>query len=357
MVLFLRTIKVVTKMVEVLEFGSAKAVPGKKGTGYIKVGELCDGSPVNMPVIILNGKNPGPKLLIYALEDGDEYPGSLGALEACNDILPKHLDQMNGSVVFLPATNISAFRGNQFGGGQRNSPLDIDQGARLPSLYPGNPYGRHTDQLAYQIQKVKDTYDPDVQIRYHGCKQIFGWDRILYRKSPLGSKLDNLARAAVTKPGGMCLLTYERGEPKERPLEISVETNGGDDGVGNGFNGDAMRDALLNVMRHLKIIPGEEIKVEKMQYVSYKRIQMPDGILSTSGINTKRGGFFKVLVNIKDDVKKDQVVGQVKNFFGEVVEEIKSPIDGVVIGYFCEAPHIGSGQWRAFEIAEKTEYR
>jgi len=42
----------------VLEFGTAKAGPGERGTGYIKVGELCDGSPVNMPVIILNASTP-----------------------------------------------------------------------------------------------------------------------------------------------------------------------------------------------------------------------------------------------------------------------------------------------------------
>jgi len=340
-----------------LEFGTAKAEPGEKGTGYIKVGELSDGSPVNMPVIILNGKNPGPKLLIWALEDGDEYPGSLGALEACNDILPKMLDDVNGSVVFLPATNISAFRGNPFGGGTRNSPLDIDGGARLPSLYPGNPYGKHTNQLAYHINKVTEDYDPNVHIRYHGCKQMFGWDRVLYRKSPPGSPLDKLARASVTKPGEMVMLCFERGEPKDRPLEISMESNGGDNGVGNGYNGDAMRDGLLNVMRHLKMISGEEIKVDKIQYVTYKREQRPDGMMSSGGITTQRGGFFTSLVEVKDEVKEGQVIGLVKNFFGEVVEEIKSPIDGLVLSRYTEAPHIGSGQWRVFAIAAPTEYR
>jgi predicted deacylase len=344
-------------MSEVLKFGTAKAGPGERGTGYIKVGELPDGAPVKMPVIILNGKNPGPKLLVWALEDGDEYPGALGALDAANNVLPDMLDEMNGSMVLLPATNISAFRGNPFGGGIRNTPLDIDQGARLPSAYPGNPYGKHTNQLAYFINKVTEEYDPDVHIRYHGCKQMYGWDRVLYRKSPPGSKLDKLARACVTKPGEMCMLTYERGEPVERPLGISMESNGGDNGVGNGYNGDSMRDGLLNCMRHLKMIPGEEIIVDKIHYVSYQRANMADGVMSSGGITTQRGGFFTSLVEVKDEVKAGQVVGIVKNFFGEVVEEIKSPIDGVVLSRYIEAPHIGSGQWRVFAIAAITEYR
>ena len=343
----------------ILEFGTAKAGPGEKGTGFIKVGELSDGSPVDMPVIILNGKNPGTKLLVWALEDADEYPGALGALDACNNVLPKMLDKMNGSVVFLPNTNPGAFRGNPFGGGMRNSPLDIDGGARLPSLHArANPYGKHTNQLAYHIKKVTEAYDPDVHIRYHGCKQMYGWDRVLYTESPAGSPLDELARACVTKPGEMVMLCPKRrGEPKVRPLAVSMESNGGDNGVGNGYNGDAMRDGLLNAMRHLKMIPGKVIKVDKIQYVTYQRDERPDGNMSSGGITTQRGGFFTSLVEVTDKVKKGQVVGVVKNFFGEVVEEIKSPIDGLVLSRYIEAPHIGSGQWRVFAIAAPTEYR
>jgi predicted deacylase len=342
---------------EILEFGTAKAAPGERGTGYVKVGELSDGSPVNMPVIILNGKNPGSKLLVWALEDGDEYPGALGALDAVNNVLPDMLDEMNGSMVLLPATNISAFRGNPFGGGIRNSPLDIDLGARLPGKYPGNLHGKHTDQLAFEMQKITDAYDPDVRIRYHGCKQMYGWDRVLYTKSPPGSDLDNLARAAVVKPDVTVMLTFDRGDPEDRPLEISIESNGGDDGVGNGYNFELMRDGLLNVMRHLKMIPGDEISVANIQYVQYKRKETPEGVLSSGGITTKKGGFFTSLVEVKDKVKEGQVVGVVKNFFGEIVEEVKSPIDGVVLSRYIEAPHIGSGQWRVFAIAEPTEVR
>ena len=41
----------------------------------------------------------------------------------------------------------------------------------------------------------------------------------------------------------------------------------------------------------------------------------------------------------------------------EVVEEIKSPIDGFCKSYYCEAPHIGSGQWRVFALAKVAEVR
>jgi hypothetical protein len=56
-------------------------------------------------------------------------------------------------------------------------------------------------------------------------------------------------------------------------------------------------------------------------------------------------------------VKEGQTIGLVKNFFGEVIEEIKAPIDGFCKSYYCEAPHIGSGQWRVFALAKVVEVR
>jgi len=337
---------------KILQFGTAKAGPGERGTGFVKAGELSDGSSVDIPVVILNGSNLGPRLMIIGGEDGDEYPGPLGAMDAANNVLPKMLKEMSGSAVFLPIVNITAFRGNPYGGGMRNSPLDLDQGLRLPRLYPGLSNGRHSEQLAFQISYVQKQYDPDIFVRLHGCRQIYGWDRVLFRKPTPGSKLDNLARACVTRPGTMVLLTTDnpaivgkKGE-EERPIEISLETNGGDDGVGNGMNGDAMRDGIVNMMRHLDMIPGNEIKVGKIQYVSSK-----------PSVYSAKGGFFKSLVKVKDEVRQGQTIGEIRNFFGEVSEEIRAPFDGVVLGYWCAAPHVGAGQWRIFEIAGRSDYR
>ncbi len=118
-----------------------------------------------------------------------------------------------------------------------------------------------------------------------------------------------------------------------------------------------MRDSLLNVMRHLKMIPGEEIKTKNIKYVNYVGGVGPGGKMHSAGINTTRGGFFTPLVDIMDEVKEGQTIGLIKNFFGEVVEEIKSPIDGICKSYYCEAPHIGSGQWRVFALAKIVEVR
>ena len=74
-------------------------------------------------------------------------------------------------------------------------------------------------------------------------------------------------------------------------------------------------------------------------------------------IYSRRGGFLPPLVNIKDLVKGGQNIGKMWTFFDDVVEEIRSPADGMIVGRYCEAPHIGSGQWRIFELFASTGYR
>ena len=48
------------------------------------------------------------------------------------------------------------------------------------------------------------------------------------------------------------------------------------------------------------------------------------------GVRTKRGGFFTYLVGTGDIVEEGQLIGQLTNPFGEVAEEIRAPMGGVV---------------------------
>jgi len=329
-------------MKETIEIGTAKARPGTKATGHIYCGDLSDGSPINVPVIVLNGSEDGPRLWCNAMEDGDEYGGCIGLMEAAIELSPM-VQRMKGAMVAIPTTNITAFRGNPYGGGMRNSPCDIDQGLRFPALYPGNPIGRFTEQAASIIHNYR-TKCADYYITLHGCQQMYGIDRVLLRVSddPTYKKSLEMAKAFGMK---VILKAAARGPPKEGQIpQISGETNGGPGGIGNGQDGTAIKNGILNIMKWLGNIEGKPKLLDRYEFVQYRK--------GSNGIYTKRGGFFKSLVKVEENVKENQTVGILRNFFGETVEEIKSPIDGIVLGYWCAAPHIGTGQWRTFEIAE-----
>ncbi len=61
---------------KVFELEGISAAPGTLGKGFIKVGEFSDNSPVNMPVMILNGASEGPTLLIMSSVHGNEVVGT-----------------------------------------------------------------------------------------------------------------------------------------------------------------------------------------------------------------------------------------------------------------------------------------
>jgi predicted deacylase len=48
-------------------------------------------------------------------------------------------------------------------------------------------------------------------------------------------------------------------------------------------------------------------------------------------VSARKAGLFQPFVEIGDEVKKGQVIGEIVALNGEVAETIKSPIDGVVI--------------------------
>jgi|TARA_B100000315_G_scaffold240181_1_gene259746 hypothetical protein len=56
-------------------------------------------------------------------------------------------------------------------------------------------------------------------------------------------------------------------------------------------------------------MPGEEIKVEKTQYMCSLGLR----------IHSRRGGFLPPLVNIKDLIKEGQNIGKMWAFFDDVV--------------------------------------
>lgn len=332
-----------------ISVGSASAAPGKKATGYLKVGEMPDGTPTNVPVIVLNGAKEGPTLWLHALEDGNEYPGCMALMELGVE-LGKDLSKLSGAVVAIPSVNVTAFRGNPWGGGIRNSPSDLDGGIAFPRQYPGNPDGGFSAQAAAAIWEPLTKY-ANYFITCHGSGEMFGIDRVLLFKSeaPSFAQAQELAKAMrmqvilsaggdPKRPKSAIQLLLDKGIPS-----LSVESNGGPGGIGLGWESASIKNGVLNGMKHLKMIEGSPSFLEKHTFVHYEK--------GSGGIFPHRGGFFKSFVKVMENVKEGQEVGAMYNFFGEELEKVKSPVNGVVLGYWGKCPQIGSGQYRVFEIA------
>ncbi len=184
--------------------GSASAAPGEFDTGRLTVGEMRDGSPVGLPVAVLNGANDGNTVYLQAVSDGDELNG-LGVLTR---LLPQLDPQaVSGTILVVAIANYHAFQV-----AEHRNPIDD---TKLNRAYPGDIEGTSTERIAYHTFQAASRADlivdlhqgstsrmiDEVRVRCGGRHRIhreclelakaFGMGAVLDQKGPDGQ----LARA------------------------------------------------------------------------------------------------------------------------------------------------------------------
>jgi predicted deacylase len=123
-----------------IEWGELKASPGQYVTGMVKVAQLSNGGVIQMPVLIVNGAKPGPRLWLNGAIHGDELNGPM----AIRNLLPR-LDpqKLSGAVIATPISNPLAFHARQ-----KNTPQD---GLDMDMQFPGDPKGTLSQRLAHLL--------------------------------------------------------------------------------------------------------------------------------------------------------------------------------------------------------------
>ena len=102
----------------------------------LPVSYMANGSKMEIPVHVVNGARPGPKLMLETVD----------------------MDKLSGTIIAVPCQNPVAFEWNR-----RNTPLDS---YNMNRTFPGNAKGWFTEQLAATISPLCD--DADYLIDWHG---------------------------------------------------------------------------------------------------------------------------------------------------------------------------------------------
>src|SRR6478672_10699059 len=91
-----------------LRVGTIEAQSGQIEKGLLHVGELADGcTPIQIPVVIVNGVNDGPIAYLHAGSHGQE---TIYAIDMMRRLVHEELDpgQLRGAVILVPAANLLA---------------------------------------------------------------------------------------------------------------------------------------------------------------------------------------------------------------------------------------------------------
>jgi len=298
--------------------------PACRAKGKIMIGTMASGAEIAIPYVVLKGANPGPCLWINGQVHGNEINGIFAALDFFNELDPTKL---SGSLVVTATANPLALDARQ-----KFAPLDdLD----LDQSYPGRPDGFTTEQLAHALfTEVKAA--ASAVINMHTMSPPFEAKvYAVYKVHPNGrvKESDLLRLIAPFKPSVACRMSVEPGKG-ELPGNIAgaldyqmaalgipafmVEL-----GAGGRATPEDIRqgvEGFRGVARELKMIEGRN------------GAQTVRRVTSRGHVTFKHGGLFRASRKTGEMVKAGEILGELVNVWGEVVDHVSLPNDIVIIG-------------------------
>jgi predicted deacylase len=293
------------------------AKPGTRVSGFLTLGETPS-EPIRIPLVIVQGRRPGPRLCLTAGVHAAEYPGIDAVMQTVQGLDP---EELAGSVVAVPVVNPPMFQ-------RRSGFLSPIDGLNLNRTAPGRADGTISEILAYVI--LNDVIGAcQYHIDCHGgdLGEIL-WPYAGYALT--GNPELDAQGEALARLYSPCIVALYREGSELPPTIGSLTSQAARQGVvsilaeagGNGTLDPAdveihMR-GIRNVMRYLGMMPGEPDTVGA-------RVA-PVGQFVVS---TKRGGLLRLKIDIGEKIREGQEIAEICNLFGEVVECIHSPRNGV----------------------------
>jgi len=298
---------------------------GSKESGFLEITPLPDGNVLKIPFLAARGQNDGPVISVLAGVHGDEYEG----IQAVREVFAR-LDTslMHGTFVGLPVVNPPAVQV-----GTRNSPVD---GLNLARTFPGDAHGTVSQRIAYHVgERIIAPADLMIDLHTAGarytmplyCGYYIHDEAQITEKSraavlafgAVGADVvvKHTTRPWVTGERGRCGSTVEVAGRKGIPCLYTESTGGG------WLRPEVVSfyaAGVVNVMKHLAILPGQPVRREPAQVLMGPHHE----------ILAPLSGFLVSEVGLLEPVKAGQRLGTLVGMRGEILAEVRAEHDGRV---------------------------
>lgn len=293
---------------------------------------LAQEKNVSLPVTVINGSGEGPTLLLTAGIHGDEFPSMYALQQLQQSLDPK---EMNGVLVVLHLANLDGFHGNRIA-------LNPKDEKNLNREFPGSADGTPTEQIADLLTR-EFIGKADFLIDMHSGSANQTLLNHVYSPFVGDEELDALT-FEFAKATGMQHIVMYGDRPRDPNNSISYPNTAMTRGkpgltteIGHLAQTDEKSvaealDVAKNAMYFLKMLP--EKPKQHPEAIIYETIKYP---------KSSKTGFFKASVVIGDKVMSGQDIGTVTDYFGNLVETLKSPVNGTVM-MVNQMPAIKNGQ-------------
>ena len=294
---------------------------GKRTTANLEVADTIAGK-IEIPMIAVAGKTSGPTLCVIAGSHPCEISSVEAAIRVTKVVKP---EQLKGLLISLPILNTPGLQSRT----PYLCPLD---GQNVNRVFPGNPEGTASQRIAHKAFSV--IKESNCVIDLHGGDTPEEHVDIVYAPDQGDSKALEVSKELTQRfqaeyaeihgvAGSVCTEACKVGVP-------ALVVEGGELGRLDQHSIDWLVNGIVNVMKYLKMLPGESI------------IRKPEIIGERVWVRAPCSGILIREVKAGHRVTKGQTLGKINNFYGDEIRSIQSPTNGVIMMSF-PVPAVNTG--------------
>jgi predicted deacylase len=307
--------------------GGVSAAPGEISSGFVKVGPGAD-----IPITVINGAKPGPKLALVGGIHGYEYSPILALQRLRGRLSPQSLA---GTVILVHVANMPSFL-------RRTIYYGPEDGKNLNRVFPGSAAGTLSERIAHSLttEVIERT---DYLIDLHcgdGNESLRPYSYWMRTGKP---ELDERSRQLAVAFGlDHIVIDDERPRDPARSMycsntaatrgkpAITVESGGlgavAEDSVA------ALETGVLRVLEHLRMTASTPRAENKPVWIARNAV-----------LRSEATGLFYPAVRKDQAVEQGALLGTVTDFFGKKMFELRAPFAGKIL-YVIATPPINAGE-------------
>lgn len=301
--------------------GKTRVGAGKRKRVDLPVGRLVTGTWQNLPVVVVHGREPGPRVWLSAAIHGDEINGVEIIRETLSRVDPRSL---RGTLLAVPVVNVFGFNlqnrylpdrrdlNRSFPGSAKGS-----MAARLAHLFLTEIVDRCEVGLDFHTGSLDRTNLPQIRADLEDPETrrlatAFAAPLMLSSRTLPGS----LREAALER--GKTILLLEAGEPLR-------------------FNRNAIAAGVAGTLRVLAALgmrPLEDDEADAAETLEGR---------ASRWVRASRGGVFRLRVELGQRVEKGDLLGVINDPYPSRGRRIRAPAAGLVMG-FTNNPLVHQGE-------------
>ena len=292
--------------------------PGMKEKGWLEFKYQNTGEPIRFPVGTIHGANDGPTLAVVGGMHGSEFAGIEAAIRLFNEVDPAVL---RGTLKVCMIYNLPAFV-NHIGF------LVPHDGKNPMRTFPGSPMGTYGEAMAHYFTH-EFLSQADYMIELHGGDIPEALTPFNMYPVTGSSDVDEKSKAMAIAYNIPLVVAGKANDPANPPHSAfgttalrgkpAILCESGQQGILDLAEVETHLVGLRNVLIHLGLLPGQIVNTVKRTFIA-----------DYTAIRSEMDGMWYPSVKLNDRVKKDQVVGRIRDYFGQEMLEIKAQLDGIV---------------------------